>query len=263
MTTTRGDRLKTVGHECREQRDRFCPMQTLNPGPRVSPSSPWPEVRWSSALRTLLSLVPLRTTTATGRVESTGTCQRTAGVHQAADLQIQAAAPSGRSDVEPVAEVIDLMRCGVLGAQFPKPAALEDDAGCWRTLVHLPRHRRSVVDIDDVDPDLDDKAPHLLPQDLGHSRVRITACYTGARQRGRPPNSGVRPSDATLACPRDGDRAGSRMAVPNLADTAIDFLLAFSAAPHMRRVSHRRIKIPCSKRTLEVPAVQIEFLDRR
>ena len=41
----------------------------------------------------------------------------------------------------------------------------------------------------DVDPEIDDKARHLVSQDLGHSRVRITASYTGARRTGRPPKS--------------------------------------------------------------------------
>jgi integrase len=56
---------------------------------------------------------------------------------------------------------------------------------------------------DQVDPDLDEKARHLVSQDLGHSRVRITASYTGARRTGRPPKSRVSPlelDDGSTPC---------------------------------------------------------------
>jgi integrase len=49
--------------------------------------------------------------------------------------------------------------------------------------------------LNNVDPDIDDKARHLVSQDLGHSRVRITASYTGARRTGRPPKSRTSPLD--------------------------------------------------------------------
>ena len=41
----------------------------------------------------------------------------------------------------------------------------------------------------DVDAARDEQARFLVSQDLGHSRVRITASYTGARRTGRPPIS--------------------------------------------------------------------------
>ena len=79
-----------------------------------------------------------RRVAAPGRVEPSGVCLRAAGVRQVADLRVRTAASSDYGDVEPIAEVIYLLRLELVGAQFAQPAALEDGVG--EPLVHLPRH---------------------------------------------------------------------------------------------------------------------------
>ena len=76
--------------------------------------------------------------TGSGRVEPTDFQQRTAAPDQVADFQVRTAAPSVCTDVELIAEVINLARLELLRSQLPKPAALKDRVG--KPLVHLLRH---------------------------------------------------------------------------------------------------------------------------